>query len=213
MGRQGLGIDINSLAWFVSSVKTMPLSQSDNKMLREWASSLAEHKNIIRENNDFEVEEMKHIPPSLADYIRGLLRSIKILDYPRLERFARCAILRLCQRLIDGRNSLPLPLKVEEELIVEIDHMLTGLEEFVFACRNSGVLKNQISSRRVLLQKSTIGVETDITLSDLLKKPHLVFTSPPYPSVHVLYHRWQVAGRRETSTFSLYPLNFHLGFD
>lgn len=26
----------------------------------------------------------------------------------------------------------------------------------------------------------------------------LVLTSPPYPGVHVLYHRWQVKGRRET---------------
>jgi hypothetical protein len=199
MGRLGLGIDINSLAWFVSSVKTMPLSQKDYETLREWALNLAGYKKIVRENNDFEVEEIKHIPPPLTDYIRILLRSTKILNYPRLERFARCAVLKVCQRLIDGRNALPTPSKIEEELIVKINQMLTGLEEFVFACRDSSVLKNQISSRRILLQKSTIGVETDNNLSDLLKKPRLIFTSPPYPGVHVLYHRWQVSGRRETS--------------
>jgi hypothetical protein len=27
----------------------------------------------------------------------------------------------------------------------------------------------------------------------------LVLTSPPYPGVHVLYHRWQVNGRKETA--------------
>ena len=27
--------------------------------------------------------------------------------------------------------------------------------------------------------------------------PRLVLTSPPYPGVHVLYHRWQVDGRKE----------------
>jgi len=27
----------------------------------------------------------------------------------------------------------------------------------------------------------------------------LVVTSPPYPGVHILYHRWQVNGRRETA--------------
>jgi hypothetical protein len=26
----------------------------------------------------------------------------------------------------------------------------------------------------------------------------LVLTSPPYPGVHVVYHRWQINGRRET---------------
>jgi len=31
-----------------------------------------------------------------------------------------------------------------------------------------------------------------------LPVPQLVLTSPPYPGVHVLYHRWQVQGRRET---------------
>src|SRR5207237_7520769 len=28
--------------------------------------------------------------------------------------------------------------------------------------------------------------------------PTLVLTSPPYPGVHVLYHRWQIRGRQET---------------
>jgi hypothetical protein len=36
--------------------------------------------------------------------------------------------------------------------------------------------------------------------STLLRRrpPNLVVTSPPYPGIHVLYHRWQVQGRRET---------------
>ena len=31
------------------------------------------------------------------------------------------------------------------------------------------------------------------------RAPRLVVTSPPYPGVHVLYHRWQVDGRKETA--------------
>ncbi len=30
-----------------------------------------------------------------------------------------------------------------------------------------------------------------------MRAPQLVVTSPPYPGVHVLYHRWQVDGRKE----------------
>ena len=30
------------------------------------------------------------------------------------------------------------------------------------------------------------------------RRPRLVVTSPPYPGVHVLYHRWQYKGRKET---------------
>jgi hypothetical protein len=29
-------------------------------------------------------------------------------------------------------------------------------------------------------------------------KANLVVTSPPYPGIHILYHRWQVDGRKET---------------
>jgi hypothetical protein len=49
----------------------------------------------------------------------------------------------------------------------------------------------------VCLQQSVIGIES----SELAQKylpPRLILTSPPYPGVHVLYHRWQVNGRRET---------------
>jgi hypothetical protein len=35
-------------------------------------------------------------------------------------------------------------------------------------------------------------------LSQFTKKPKLVVTSPPYPGVYVLYHRWKVRGRKET---------------
>lgn len=31
-----------------------------------------------------------------------------------------------------------------------------------------------------------------------MRPPKLIVTSPPYPGIHVLYHRWQVNGRRET---------------
>jgi len=41
----------------------------------------------------------------------------------------------------------------------------------------------------------------EIDSQEVFKKsgrPKLILTSPPYPGMHVLYHRWQVKGRRET---------------
>jgi hypothetical protein len=147
----------------------------------------------------FHLEDVNNIPAPLTKYIKTLQAKTKLLDYPRLESFARCLILRVCQRLIDSRDTLPGSSDIERELIVEVDKMLSSLENFVDTCRESNVFKNQISSRRVLLQNSTVGIETDKQLKNLIKRPRLVFTSPPYPGVHVLYHRWQVSGRRETS--------------
>jgi hypothetical protein len=160
---------------------------------------IPEFGNKNQDISKFAGEDISNIPAPLTNYVSNLLEATELLDYPRLENFARCLVLRVCQRLIDSRNTLPTSSKIERELFVEVGEMLSGLEKFVYACRESKVLKNQISSRRVLLQDSTVGIETDKQLNDLIERPRLVFTSPPYPGVHVLYHRWQVSGRRETS--------------
>jgi hypothetical protein len=49
-----------------------------------------------------------------------------------------------------------------------------------------------------VLHRSAVGLEDDERLAEM-GAPHLVLTSPPYPGVHVLYHRWQVDGRKEAS--------------
>jgi hypothetical protein len=48
----------------------------------------------------------------------------------------------------------------------------------------------------LVLNRSAAGLEMDLRLAPL-PAPKLVLTSPPYPGVHVLYHRWQVDGRKE----------------
>jgi hypothetical protein len=47
-----------------------------------------------------------------------------------------------------------------------------------------------------ILRRSAAGIEDDAGLR-ALRAPRLIVTSPPYPGVHVLYHRWQVDGRKE----------------
>jgi hypothetical protein len=47
-----------------------------------------------------------------------------------------------------------------------------------------------------ILHRNAAGLEDDPRLKDV-QAPKLVVTSPPYPGVHVLYHRWQVDGRKE----------------
>jgi hypothetical protein len=53
------------------------------------------------------------------------------------------------------------------------------------------------SERLLLLHRSAVGIQEECALNEY-KPIRLVLTSPPYPGVHVLYHRWQVQGRRET---------------
>ena len=47
-----------------------------------------------------------------------------------------------------------------------------------------------------VMNRSAAGLEDEEGLFHW-PAPKLVITSPPYPGVHVLYHRWQVDGRKE----------------
>jgi hypothetical protein len=55
-----------------------------------------------------------------------------------------------------------------------------------------------LRKKRLLLNRPAHGLDTEKKLTTEWKPPKLVLTSPPYPGVHILYHRWQVRGRRET---------------
>jgi hypothetical protein len=77
--------------------------------------------------------------------------------------------------------------------------MLSGLREFVQLCGQHGLSKKQIIQNRLLLHRTAVGLNEDARIGERGAKARLVFTSPPYPGVHVLYHRWQYRGRRETS--------------
>jgi hypothetical protein len=70
--------------------------------------------------------------------------------------------------------------------------MLEGAESL-----REAVLGNSVRSPCVtILNCSSAGIEFHPSMQN--KTPKLVVTSPPYPGVHVLYHRWQVDGRKES---------------
>jgi hypothetical protein len=76
--------------------------------------------------------------------------------------------------------------------------MLDGLREFKRACRSANVLNSSVARNRILLHRTVVGLEDEPIFREQGARPRLVFTSPPYPGVNVLYHRWQYRGRRET---------------
>ena len=77
--------------------------------------------------------------------------------------------------------------------------MLNGIAEFTQ--RTVGVLGQSSESlrrNRRIVVRNTAGLESDHRLPKAWGAPRLILTSPPYVGVHILYHRWQVRGRRET---------------
>lgn len=196
-GRYAIGVDINSLAWFVAISKTTPISSGDIVQLREWVQTLSATQ--AEDYPSLEIDELKrHFPKRFLHSLDAFLESIDCLKSQNSKRLARLTMLKVYQSSLSSRDGYPSNKELRQKLGVELEKILLGLEKFLNACLESGFKKQEISSSRKLLNRSSIGIENDNKIKELLGKPRLVFTSPPYPGVHVLYNKWQIASRKET---------------
>lgn len=196
LGRSMVGVDLNALAHFVADVRTRPLSPHDEDTVRTWA--MAAPGRAWDSPTDRELH-VQNLPLTVKRFVTEALARSEELPFPRQRAFARTALLRLGQWALDCRDHrAPSRAKLTAKLPELADQMLAGLRELVQLCRDAGLRKYEIVGRRVLLCRNAVGLHEERSLLALPKRPRLVFTSPPYPGVHVLYHRWQVRGRRET---------------
>jgi len=197
-GRQGLGVDISALAEFVANVKCIVFSEAEQETLDAWAHRVPRAINIWRPSVQFteyaELGYYKHLDHRsrwrLRKGIEQALASAVRLGSPRLEAFGRCAVLRTAQWALDGRSKLATIDEFRNRLGVITREMVQGARELRAAVQQNG--RQPVT----VLHRSAAGVEEDKRLSKV-GAPKLVVTSPPYPGVHVLYHRWQVDGRKE----------------
>jgi hypothetical protein len=197
MGRRLIGVDINALAHFVTTVRTRPISVEDEQMIQQWAQLVAERV-AAPDVRWIDRASIRNLPPSVALFMSGALDLATGLR-PRQRAFARCALLRLGQWALDCRDfGAPRRNKLALHLPELIEEMFEGLREFRAACRAANVLNSSIVRNRVLLHRSAVGLEEESIFVEGGVRPRLVFTSPPYPGVNVLYHRWQYRGRKET---------------
>jgi len=196
-GRNALGIDINPLAHFITKVKTTPLSSRDQERILDWADRL-NFEEITPDRPATTDPRLRNIPDETKELLVYAVSTLNQLEFPRQRRFARCALLRLGQWAIDCRKDVPSANHMKTRLLKQVAEMLGGLNDLVQAAKTSGIQKNKITSKRVLCLGTINEAMHDRNFAILSTMPKLVLTSPPYPGVHVLYHRWQVAGRRET---------------
>jgi hypothetical protein len=200
-GRHAIGADISSLATFVSEVKTTLYTEAELERLTGWAPRIAEGINIwapVRRDDKYEnAGYMRHLDGiatwRLKKAIEQVLATARRLDTPRLEAFARCVVLRTAQWALNGRKKLPTIDDFREMLCADAAAMIEGSRSLRLAVESSG----HESATIHCLNRTTNGLESDKLFANG-RKPKLVVTSPPYPGVHVLYHRWQVDGRKET---------------
>jgi hypothetical protein len=195
MGRRALGADLSSLAHFITTSRTTPLSSGDISVIRRWVNELRQQDDRIEQDDC----TLRNIPAGVGRFCTRALVKVAGLLRPRQRTFARMVLLRLGQWAIEREN----PVEAHDALAgqcIEIAHQLiAGLDDLVAESRKFGVSKSQITGRRRLLHRSAVGIHEDRNVADLYRRVRLVITSPPYPGVHVLYHRWQLRGRKETA--------------
>ena len=197
LGRLVLGNDLNALARFVADVRTRPLSAMDQRQVRLWAKTTADRL-TQHELSWVPPVDIVNLPREAEIFLSGALDLTRQM-LPRRRDFARAVLLRLGQLTLDCRDcEAPHRNELATRLLTLVEQMVSGLDDLVKSCHASGVPKNAITGRRLLLHRSAVGLEEDQRVQHAIGQPRLVLTSPPYPGVHVLYHRWQHRGRRET---------------
>lgn len=199
LGRYALGCDISTLSVFLSNVKTTPLSETDLTGVIDWVNELPQHLNLhlsaARAEDWLERGYQRHLPWPIRKSMELALARLDRLPRNRQRRFARCMLLRIGQWALDCRQHIPTAARFRMELLDRLDEFTTGMREF-----SEAVAKYQPSSFTVNVHGPATDLPTHTdAIATLPKKPSLVVTSPPYPGVYVLYHRWKVRGRKETA--------------
>lgn len=192
-GRRFVGCDVNSLAFFLSSVKTTSLSQNDHSSLMEWRSSLTTVINL-RSGELPDDQRASRIPWNIRKTLALAMSTLANLPNPRTHNFARCSLLRTAQWAIDCRRDTPTKDDFLDKHGVHFSEMLHGAEEFASTYNRRIGTKDEPAKR--LFKCAAADLSEKPSLADV--RARLLITSPPYPGVHVLYHRWQLQGRRET---------------
>ncbi|MCC6574622.1 MAG: hypothetical protein IT462_12635 [Planctomycetes bacterium] len=195
LGRRVIGSDLNLLATFVAKTKAVPLGEH----ARHQAAAVADHVYTARTTTFPKAcreHYLKYVPSAASQWAAAAISAVK--DYarsPKVARFVRLAVLRTAQLTLDARDTAPTGRQLDE-------------------CFGE-VLANQLSIaaqyheelRAVWPQTPKLGKDLRVRngrASDgrhfwsIAGKADLIITSPPYVGVHMIYHRWQIRGRRET---------------
>ena len=202
LGRHALGIDVSSLAAFVCEAKTVIVTDDDAAEFDEWRLKLPTCINMQQPSLRFEsyatAGYYRNIEGKelwrLRKAIEQALTTIERLELDATRLLARCTVLRTAQWALDARRTRPSVPEFRDRLSIFADKVISGAKDF----------RNQLEvhmpaqrPRAISLNRSAAGIQADQRVLRV-SPPKLIVTSPPYPGIHTLYHRWQVDGRRET---------------
>ncbi len=202
LGRHAVGCDISTLSVFLGRVKTTPLSETDVAKVLNWVWDMPEYLNLhlpaVRAVPWVKAGYQRNLPWPIRKTIELALARLGELPRRRQQRFARCFLLKVGQWALDCRERIPSAAEFRAELLESLDSFTEGMREFREAVRDHPP-PDRSKSRTLSIHCPAADLpQHDKAIATLPGRPTLVVTSPPYPGVYVLYHRWKVRGRKES---------------
>jgi hypothetical protein len=196
LGRHAVGVDISELAVFLAQVKTLLIGERGLQRVQEWASRASVDISPCKAAGTSPVQTYPVNLPwrfrKVAEQAVGM--AVEELP-PKLQAVARCIVLKAVQWALDCKKSLPTAAEFRKRLDADAVTVIAGLRQL----RKRVRLRPKTACGTVELFKCAADEIVNLDCDALKRRrPRLVITSPPYPGIHVLYHRWQVLGRRET---------------
>jgi DNA modification methylase len=197
-GRFAIGSDISSLSVFLAKAKSRLYENAELNQLSGWFSEL---DLSIRRKSSKELRwesYQKHLrDPStwrIRKIVELVLQDSKYLRKSSQRLLARCILLRASQWALDCRKQIPSVGEFRDQLFRFAMEMIDGARQY----RKSVLLAWDGQPVTPLCLNVGAADLHSNSVWNSMSCPKLIVTSPPYPGVHVLYHRWQVQGRRET---------------
>ena len=111
-GREAIGVDISSLAEFITNVKCTVYSEAELETLEEWSGKVAapwtsigrqRRSPTMKSSGTTSTSTIPRAGGSRKAIEQSIAAAIK-LGTPRLEAFGRCVVLRTAQWALDGRS-------------------------------------------------------------------------------------------------------------
>lgn len=203
-GRHAIGSDINTLAHFLAQVKTTRLTAGECAEIAQWVESLPERlllrgprRAVLPPLPPAHDLSQRGIPPPLRQTIALILAETDQFPAAQQRKFLRCALLRTGQWALDCTSSFPSAAAFRQQFVVTVQTFLKGLVELHEALERSF---GEAIPQTICLNIPAATLQPSLWEPAIQQQPTLIVTSPPYPSVHVLYHRWQIRSRKEVAT-------------
>ena len=204
LGRRAAGMDVSSLATFLARTKTTPISVHDKREIGSWLTAL--EKGNPKANPDaYEAVEaetyyyLRNLPDEARAFFFWVFGRLTDLPTLRQQKFVRLALLGAGQWGLDCKSKVPTASEFKTEFCRRLHTATDDFFDYVSGIAAANELPRcRLSSMRRVINRSSEECGEDGRIPESWLPAKLVLTSPPYPCVHVVYHRWQILGRKET---------------